>query len=1098
MKSYKGLGRLRILASVISVTGLYIQQHAVAADDSRLSIDISDWNVSQPRGTTREIEFMTEEGTSMSVDISPDGRWIIFDLLGHIYRMPAGGGDAYCLTQDSGVAMNFHPRYSPDGRQIAFISDRSGQEGLWVMGVDGSTPQPIAIDAEARFLEPAWSRDGAELFVTKRLQTEQAFYRTQATLWRYTLDGEGEPVVDQRPSQTHWSSVSPDGRYLYFHSSTFTGQGHHLQRISLQDGSIQDVTPPKPTSWVYDYRTVGEVAPEVSPDGLWLAFARKIPGSTIEYRGHRYGPRTGLWLRDLTTGKERLVMDPVEVDLADFHVPHRQRVLPGYAWSSDGKSLVISQGGQIRRLWLENGKVETIPFRASVKRTVSEQAHGEFTIADDVLRIHAPRWPASSPDGGQLVFEAVGRLWIAELPASERASLTPRRLLGDNEQHRTDQIDDVFEQMPAWSTDGEWIAFVTWRHDEQGGHVWKVRTDGSKPVRLTEISGEYSYPVWSSDGKSLFINRWDPAIERTAEANGWEVVRLPANGGAARTVARPGVLTRRGADDEQIYYSRYDEERDETDLVALNPRTGAQDTVAFSIDGAARSVVVSPSGDWAAIQQTQNVYLGRRSSDGELVEVQRLSRPGGFHPRWRNAGTVEWLSSNVYHSYDTMTGRSSSYQIDLVVPRNVPVQTLALTGARIITLGDQGVIEVGTILVEGNRIKCVGTCAHHQADRVIDAQGKTIMPGWVDVHAHHLGLDTIDAHKPALARFLAFGVTTVHDPCADPFPEVGFGVGEIIAAGRLIGPRTFSTGECLRPWAGIHRLSHYQDAKDHVERLADLGALSIKSYAQPSRFQRQWLIDAARQRGVAITAEGQGLFFNLGLAMDGTTGWEHWLHEVPVYSDVATFFGQAGVYWSPQIYRGSFPHQPGVEFWLSQENLLANEKLRRFSAWQDIAMRDRIGKQPLENYSFPIMAEAAKDVRRAGGTIAVGGHSEAEGLDSHWEVWSYAMAADPLEALHAATMGGAGFLGLDSEIGSIETGKIADLLVLNSNPLENIRNTTDIQYVVVNGTVRQADSLDEVWPGQRRYGKRFWYVPDAIKTDNKPLDAWDKGDPVKR
>ena len=126
------------------------------------------WDITVPRGNTREISFTTEQGTWMSVDISPDSSWVVFDLLGHIYRLPASGGRAVSLTQNSGMAVNSHPRISPDGREIAFVSDRGGQDNLWVMAADGSSPRPVFADMNARVAEPTWSPDGKQILVIRR------------------------------------------------------------------------------------------------------------------------------------------------------------------------------------------------------------------------------------------------------------------------------------------------------------------------------------------------------------------------------------------------------------------------------------------------------------------------------------------------------------------------------------------------------------------------------------------------------------------------------------------------------------------------------------------------------------------------------------------------------------------------------------------------------------------------------------------------------------------------------------------------------------------------------------------------------------------
>jgi Tol biopolymer transport system component len=104
---------------------------------AQATVTTDGWDVTHPRGRTRTIDFTTSEGTWTSVDVAPDGTWLAFDVLGHIYRIPIGGGTAECLTQSSGIAMNVQPRISPDGRSITFISDRQGQMNVWTMDSDG-------------------------------------------------------------------------------------------------------------------------------------------------------------------------------------------------------------------------------------------------------------------------------------------------------------------------------------------------------------------------------------------------------------------------------------------------------------------------------------------------------------------------------------------------------------------------------------------------------------------------------------------------------------------------------------------------------------------------------------------------------------------------------------------------------------------------------------------------------------------------------------------------------------------------------------------------------------------------------------------------
>jgi len=353
------------------------------------------WDVTQPRGETREIDFTTTEGTWMSLDVAPDGQSIVFDLLGHVYGISAEGGEAESLTQGSGIAVNFDPRFSPDGQTVAFISDRSGQYNLWLMDTDGGNPRSVFESLHIRVYEPHWTPDGEYIIVR----------RQPGGLWMYHRDGgEGVPLLADGLGPAAWPSVSTDGRYLYFQlSKGRTLQGSvggdvQLRRMDLRSGEVIKITGGVPNTQIR-LSSGGGFAPEVSPDGRFLAFGRKIPNGTLNFRGHSFGPRTALWLRDLENGEERVVMDPIEYDHSDGG---DGGVLPGYSWAPDGQSIFITQGGQIRRVDVAGGSVSTIPFTARVHRVISERAYQAFSITDEPFRAKFLRRHTASPDGRRL------------------------------------------------------------------------------------------------------------------------------------------------------------------------------------------------------------------------------------------------------------------------------------------------------------------------------------------------------------------------------------------------------------------------------------------------------------------------------------------------------------------------------------------------------------------------------------------------------------------------------------------------------------------------------------------------------------------------
>jgi hypothetical protein len=695
------------------------------------------------------------------------------------------------------------------------------------------------------------------------------------------------------------------------------------------------------------------------------------------------------------------------------------------------------------------------------------------------------------------VFEAVGRLWLKPLPSG-----AVRRLTNDTTA--------AVELTPAWSPDGASVVFATWS-DETGGHLWLVPAAGGSAHRLTRQAGRFLFPSGTPDGASILATRWAPAITLVpgSPAPAWETVRLASTGGDGEVIGRRGPFRRTPPDPRGRVYAL-----DGTRLRVQRHAVNAAIDPAVLTPGDAL-VVPSPDGRWVAVQRLQDVYLapmpsGLGNADSGTAEIEggeagfrRLSTEGGTYPRWRNTTTVEFVGANRYFAHRADRGTTDTVAIEFTVPRDPPRGTVALTGARIVTLDRKRVIESGTVLVTGSRITCVGRCDARAANRVVDVRGKTIVPGWVDVHAHHLSAEPdgiIPPHRAPSARYLAWGVTTVHDPAATV--DHSYAIGELIEAGRITGPRTFSTGIVITcsEFDDLRDIVTYQDAREHVTRAVSQGAISIKDYKQCTRSQRQMLIEASRKLGVTITSEGSDPLYLLGLIMTGSTGWEHPIQYHPLYSDLARFMGMAGAHYSPQLILSDYPHGSVLEYWMGREDLWRNPKVMRWTPWQEVATRRTFVNKPWEEYIFPIVAQGAAAIRRAGGYLAVGDHGEQAGLGSHWEVWSYASALPPMDALEVASQGGAHFLGLEAEIGSITPGKLADLVVLNRNPLDNIRFTTDIAFVMKGGKLYRGETLDEVWPRRRPYGVRPWNPPEMLRDDGRADDYWDRpvGAPIQR
>jgi Tol biopolymer transport system component len=1064
----------------------------------------SSWDVVRPRGTPKTIEFTVDEGTWLSVDISPDGKTLVVDLVGDIWTLPVAGGDAMLLTRASGIALNFHPRFSPDGKRVAFISDRGGAENVWIMDLDGGNPRQVSRSREDRMALPTWTPDGSSIIVRRGGDANNTIRRGELVrgrgdLWIYhTQGGEGLQLTPDNISAS-WPSVTPDGRFIYFEEivrgertdylwhtvsdieSPAKGR-YQLRRLDRQTGRIIDITRGSQEGkdgGGGNLSSGGAAAPEVSPDGRWVAFIRRVAEGTALYRGHEYGPRTALWVRDIQRGSEQIVLDPIT---PDAQAKGDIGPVPRYAWAPDSRSLIVAQHGKLKRAHLETGEVEDIPFRAHIKKQISQRVYNPVRLPDGPLSVRMLRWPALSPDGRLVAFQAVGRIWVMGVENGRIRRLTEASFAGH-------------EYGPAWSPDGRWLAFTSW-NDDDAGHLWKVAPDGSGLQRLTRISGEYMNATWSPDGNVIVAVQGSGATLRgrmPSENGYYQVFWIPATGGESRVIAtvpgRPSssytVEPSFGPDGRLFYLDR-------------NPGI---ELVSLRVDGAdqrshlrfrfADQAAPSPSGEWVAFQEADNVYLAalpwpgvhgdpvRLDRRNLTLPAQQLSYHGGWYPRWANETTLTWSSGGQIHIYDVRNRKTRVLSPGLEVPRNIGHGVVALQGARIITMVGDEVIERGDVLIRDGRIAALGPSGSVEIPRDahrVALRGKTIIPGMIDVHNHlHQYADAFIPQRDwELAANLAYGVTTTLDPAA--WSNI-FTIAELVEAGEMTGPRVFSTGPALRAVDGPRedRIDNFEDALRLTKRLASSGARSVKEYQQPRRDQRQMTVEAARQAGLMVTCEGDGSPLHyLAIAMDGHTGCEHPILAGPIYRDITEFLGQSNTFYSITLLSSGIRPR-GEDYFYQESDLWKDKKLQHFTPWRKLEPHTRHRMlRPPSDFPFPLHAQGLADVIAAGGFGGLGSHGQMPGLGSHMELWAIASAMRPLDALRVATLHGALFLGINEDVGALEPGKLADLVVLDANPLENIRNSNTVRYVMKAGRMYDGDKLDEIWPSKRPFGRFYW------------------------
>ena len=1044
-----------------------------------------------PLRPQRTIEFDTTEGTWMSTDVSPDGRTIVFDLLGDLYLLGIEGGRAKALTR--GPAYDSQPAFSPDGESILFVSDRDGAENLWTVSLDSSAFRQWSFNATDRmFVSPAWSADGNRVFGSV-FRADLNGYE----LWAHDIGGVGKLLV---PIKTHtdqprssWSSAlgaapSPDGRFLYYahHLGEFDPdvQRWTIHRKDLRTGETEEVVTPS------DTRERGFPGsffrPAVSPDNRLLVY------------GSRHRGKTGLRIRRLDTGEDRWLSYPVQRD--QLHATSVQGLLPGYAFTPDGKSIVVSHDGGIYRHSFTDRRMESIPFEAKVELELGPNLRIDIRQETGPVRARLIQHPVQSPDGRFLAFSALGRIYVQPLTTGS----SPRLLV--------DLPSGQFH--PEWSPDGSTIAFVTWTASG-GGHVWTVPADGNGvPVRRTEMADFYSYPAFAPDAQAILALRSSHAdrVQRYLEFGALQDAALISVGmgenGIRELFRGPIAGKPQITDDPNRVVMVFDDGLNALDLAAgtRSPLSGAEGYGWYFEEGPGRidELAISPNGRWvlakSAAQQLHLFPLPAES--GAIVDLtdpattqRQLTTVGADFFGWADDGrTITWALGSTYYRcplIETVAtaeearesdagefgcGEIQAFEIIVEVPRDSPRGKLVLQGATVLTMAEDGVVAPADIHIENERITAVVPTG--QIETPIDADAISlrdhyIVPGFIDAHMH-----LADIRRGVLAMEswvatanLAYGVTTSFDPSSLSIDMLAYE--DLVDAGTITGSRIHSTGPAV---FSFHNFRSLAEVENVVRRYRDhYRTRNIKMYRTGNRKVRQWVAMAAERLGVLPTTEG-ALAMKLGLTqvLDGFPGLEHELAAFPLGRDVVELMARSSVSYTPTLIISAGPD--AQNFFITRQEPWRDPKIKRF--WPGFAIDRKLREAPWharDAYSFPQAAMEAARIYRAGGIVAVGSHGDIPGLGFHWEMQALTMGGmQPMETLLAATLNSARAIGRHREFGSIQAGKYADLVILKRDPQEDITNTLAISHVMKNGRLYDGNTLDEIWPRTRKLPRPFY------------------------